>query len=269
MKQSGIVFDINKYSVHDGPGIRTTVFFKGCPLNCLWCHNPESKKLAPETTVKITRKKLLSLSYSETKDVVGREVTVDEVMKEIIKDRMFYEESGGGVTFSGGEPMMQPDFLKSLLIKCKELEINTAVDTSGYAGKEAFKKIINYVDLFLFDIKIIDEQEHINYTGVSNKLILENLKYLSEAGKNIRIRIPLIPDITDTKKNLMQIAEVLSSLKNITKIDLLPYNELSESKYKRFDKNNCLKNKKMQPEEKLNKIVKLLETYGYNISLRG
>ncbi len=269
MQHTGIVFDIIKYSVHDGPGIRTTVFLKGCPLDCIWCHNPESKKLEPETTTKITRNKVLKLSYSETKDVVGREVTVDEIINEVFKDRMFYEQSGGGVTFSGGEPLMQPKFLKELLLKCKEQDIHTAVDTSGYASKEAFELIIPYTDLFLFDLKIISETEHKKYTGVSNKLILRNLIFLSEAAKKIRIRIPLIPEITDTETNLGQIAEFLSKLKNIFNVDLLPYNELSEGKNKKFNSKAQLENLKMQSDESLDKIKKTFEPLGVEITIRG
>ena len=269
MKQTGIVFDIIKYSVHDGPGIRTTVFLKGCPLDCIWCHNPESKKLDPETTIKITRNKLLKLSYSETKDVVGKEVTVDEIIYEILKDSLFYEQSGGGVTFSGGEPLMQPDFLQSLLQRCKEKDIHTAVDTSGYAGTEAFNKIIPFTDLFLFDLKIMDEEDHKKYTGMSNKLILRNLINLSESAKKIRIRIPLIPGITDTESNLGKIAEFLSHLKNISNIDLLPYNELSEGKNKKFSSKVQLENLKIQPNESLDKIKKTFEPLGIEITIRG
>ena len=269
MKETGFVFDIIKYSVHDGPGIRTTVFLKGCPLDCIWCHNPESKKLQPETTIKITRNKLLKLSYSETKDVVGREVTVDEIMNEVSKDFMFYEQSGGGVTFSGGEPLMQPDFLLSLLQRCKEKDIHTAVDTSGYANYNVFKKIFPYTDLFLFDLKIMDEIEHNKYTGVSNKLILRNLTNLSETAKKIRIRIPLIPGITDTESNIGQIAGFLSQLKNISNIDLLPYNELSEGKNKKFSNKVHLENLNVQPDETINKIAKTFEPLGVEITIRG
>jgi len=269
LQQTGIVFDIIKYSIHDGPGIRTTVFLKGCPLDCIWCHNPESKKLKPETTTRITSNKVLRLSYSETKDIVGREVNVDEIINEVLKDRMFYEQSGGGVTFSGGEPLMQPRFLNSLLVKCKEHDIHTAVDTSGYASEEVFKSIIPYTDLFLFDLKIMDEAEHKKYTGVSNKLILRNLTFLSEAAKKIRIRIPLIPDITDTGSNLEHIAGFLSKLSNISNIDLLPYNELSESKNNKFSSKAHLENLKIQSEESLDMIKKTFESLGAEITIRG
>ena len=182
---------------------------------------------------------------------------------------MFYEQSGGGVTFSGGEPLMQPKFLKSLLMRCKELDIHTAVDTSGYSSKEAFESIIPYTDLFLFDLKIMDEAEHKKYTGVSNKIILRNLTYLSESAKKIRIRIPLIPDITDTKSNLRQIAKFLSELKNISNVDLLPYNELSEGKNKKFSSKVKLENLKMQSDESLDKIKKTFEPLGVEITIRG
>ncbi len=269
VKNTGTVFDISKYAVHDGPGIRTTVFLKGCPLDCVWCHNPESKKIGAETTVKTTRSRPLKLSYTETKDVIGREVTVEEVMKEIEKDLIFYEESGGGVTFSGGEPLMQPAFLESLLKSCKEKAIHTAVDTSGFANWDVFEKILDYIDLFLFDLKIMDEVNHVKYTGVSNKIIKRNLIRLSEAGKKMRIRIPLIPGITDTEENLREIIYFLSPIKNIKEVDLLPYNELSEGKYKRFSKENGLKDLKMQSQEKIDKIINIFKPYGYEITVKG
>ncbi len=269
MNTGGIVFDLKKYAVHDGPGIRTTIFFKGCPLSCVWCHNPESQKLSPETIIKINRNKLLKLSYSETRDTIGREVTVSELMTEIEKDIMFYDESCGGITISGGEPLMQPEFLLELLKQCKAKEIHTAVDTSGYASKETFNKISDYVDLFLFDLKIMDENEHLKYTGVSNKLILENLLYLTQKSKNVRIRIPLIPGITDTKKNLNQIIEFISPLKSISGVDLLPYNELSENKYKKRSKRFDLINLKTQPEFTINMIKEIFQPLGCEISIRG
>ncbi len=269
MEIRGIVFDIKRYAVHDGPGIRTTVFFKGCPLRCLWCHNPESQKLAPEAAENITRKKFLNYSDSSNENFIGTEFTVSELMKEIEKDVIFYDESGGGITISGGEPLMQPEFLYGLLKECKAKDIHTAVDTSGYASQGIFNKIYDYVDLFLFDLKIIDEKEHLKYVGVPNKLILSNLINLNQKGKKVRIRVPLIPGITDSEKNLNQIIETISNLKTISNIDLLPYNEMSEGKYSRFKKQFELKNLKTQPEVTINRIKKSFEPLGCEISIRG
>ncbi len=269
MEIRGTIFDIKKYAVHDGPGIRTTIFFKGCPLRCLWCHNPESQKLTPESAENITHKKFLNYSDSKNGNFIGREITVSELMKEIEKDVMFYDESGGGVTISGGEPLMQPEFLFKLLKECKAKDFNTALDTSGYASQDLFNKIYDYVDLFLFDLKIIDKKEHLKHVGVPNKLILSNLINLCHKGKKVRIRVPLIPGITDTEKNLNQIIEIISDLKNISNIDLLPYNEMSEGKYSRFNKKFELKNLKTQPEITINRIKKSFEPLGCEISIRG
>jgi pyruvate formate lyase activating enzyme len=178
MEEKGFIFDIKKYSINDGPGIRTTVFLKGCPLNCLWCHNPESRNMKPE---RISASSYSWNFYSQSCDpeIIGREASTNEIFGEIKKDIPFYEESSGGVTFSGGEPLLQINFLKSLLTICKTSGIHTAVDTSGYVPYANFETILSLTDLFLFDIKIVSEELHHKYTGVSNKLIMENLQKLT------------------------------------------------------------------------------------------
>ena len=269
MADRGIIFNINKYAVNDGPGIRTTIFLKGCPLNCQWCHNPESRDSSIEIPAKENLKKLLNLPLSETKNAIGRIVTSEDLIKEILKDIVFYEESGGGVTFSGGEPMMQPEFLMKMLIKCREKGIHTAIDTSGYATTNSYKKIAEYTDLFLFDLKLADNKEHIKYTGVPNRLIHKNLLELNTLGKQIRIRIPLIPGITDTDKNLSEIITLIRPLKNISNIDVLPFNELIDGKYSRLEKSLSLKELKMQSEEELKEISGKFDGLGYEVSIRG
>ena len=231
----GLIFDIKRYAIHDGPGIRTTVFFKGCPLSCLWCHNPESQKITPETILKINRRKCLNLSYSETKKVFGKEVSVDEVMAEVERDIVFYDQSGGGVTFSGGEPLMQFDFLKEMLVACKQKDIHTAVDTSGYVPFERIESIEPEVDLFLYDLKMMDSELHLKYTGSENHLIIKNLKMLDNRGIKTIIRFPIIPGITDTKKNVNEMMEFLKYFENINEIDLLPYHRFAEKKYLRLN----------------------------------
>jgi pyruvate formate lyase activating enzyme len=243
----GQVFNVQRFSVNDGPGIRTTVFFRGCPLSCTWCHNPESWRVP----------------------VSGEDVTVDSIMDIIKRDVMFYEESGGGVTFSGGEPLEQPDFLLLLLKACRKLDINTAVDTSGYANFDFFNKILPFTDLFLFDLKIIDDHLHLHHTGVSNKIIHENLFNLSSKGKKIFIRIPLIPGITDTDENINSIIELLSSVKTIHHVSLLPFNEISKSKYKKLNINNELASMQTQTEQELNELSSTFASAGYEVSLRG
>lgn len=266
---NGIVFDIKKYAIHDGPGIRTTVFLKGCPLKCRWCHNPESIKPGCEVIVKINRKKTLDLSYSETKEVIGKEVTPDEIFNEIKKDKLFYDEGKGGVTFSGGEPMMQTDYLYELLQLCRKEDIHTVVDTSGMADWQNFLKILPLVDLFLYDLKIMDDVKHKEYTGVSNTRIKENLIKLSEAGANIRIRIPLIPEITDTEENIDRIIDFVKNLTNIKTIDILPFNTIYDGKYSKMNMENKLKGTGRQNNEYLEKIKQKLNSAGYDVIIGG
>ncbi|MBN3034681.1 MAG: glycyl-radical enzyme activating protein [Bacteroidales bacterium] len=222
MPIKGLVFNIQRFSVHDGPGIRTTVFLKGCPLQCNWCHNPEGRKAVPE-------------------EVNGRQVGLwydsHELMKELERDLIFYEDSGGGVTFSGGEPLSQAEFLAEMLGLCREAGIHCAVDTSGYAGKSTFRRLLGKPDLYLYDIKLMDPILHLKYTGVSNAEILDNLKYLSHCKEQVIIRIPMIPGITATLKNLEDIIRFLRGLGTITEVHLLPYHRLAEAKYRQFGVN--------------------------------
>ncbi len=262
----GIIFDIKKFAIHDGPGIRTTIFFKGCPLNCWWCHNPESIRSLPE------RIKVNHLNSNENiceEELFGKKYSVEDLLREIKKDQVFYDESGGGVTFSGGEPMLQLKFLKEVLVECKQSGIHTAVDTSGYVIKRLFSQIYDFTDLFLYDLKIFDNDLHREFTGVSNEIILSNLKYLIDRGNKVIIRIPLIPTITDTEKNLSELATYTMKLKNVKKVDLLPYNEIAEAKYKRFNINYKPGRLKMQDEVKLNKIKTYFEDLGLEILVRG
>ncbi|MCF2140587.1 MAG: glycyl-radical enzyme activating protein [Candidatus Lokiarchaeota archaeon] len=221
---SGIIFDIKKFAIHDGPGIRTTVFFKGCPLKCWWCHNPESQNPTPQKYI----------SGFKVNETIGRIISVKEVFKEVEKDIIYYDESGGGVTFSGGEPFMQPKFLAALLSQAKLLEINTVVDTSGYVAWKLIKSMLSYIDFFLYDLKLFDSKLHYKYIGIDNSIILGNLKkllQLMDYRQNINIRIPIIPTITDTSENLTQIRDFLIQNNFSGKINLLPYNPLGERKY--------------------------------------
>jgi pyruvate formate lyase activating enzyme len=236
---SSLVFDIRHFSVHDGPGIRTTVFLKGCPLSCAWCHNPESQLFEPEACVRIRRIDDKEFPITET---IGKPMSVVEVMGEVAKDIVIFDESNGGVTFSGGEPLSQHDYLKALLIACKSKEIHTAVDTSGYASKTVVESIMSYADLFLFDLKLANDEEHRKYTGVSNKPILENLDLIINSRKKVIIRIPLIQDITDTDINLKALRDVIQKYPSIERVDLLPFHNIAKSKYERFGKEYRLSN---------------------------
>ena len=230
---TGIIYDIKKYAIHDGPGFRTTVFMKGCPLDCWWCHNPESRDPNPQARGKMRPVKNMPLLDNEN-NVIGVRVTTEAVLEEIRKDILFFDESGGGVTFSGGEPLLQPKFLQALLKVCKQEGIHTVVDTTGLAFFKTIEMLAPYVDLFLYDIKLLDDALHQKYTGVSNKRIVENLLKMESAGYPLRIRIPLIPEFTDSKENLESIALFLKEKTGIREVELLPYNSMGESKYERL-----------------------------------
>ncbi len=265
---TGIVFDIKRFALHDGPGIRTTVFMKGCPLRCWWCHNPESIREIPES---IKAKSLNSSvnDYCEEEELFGKSYSTQDLLNEIRKDKIFYDESGGGVTFSGGEPLIQNSFLEEMLKLCKEDEINTVVDTSGYANYKLFESIYDYTDIFLYDLKLMDDEFHKKFTNVSNKTILQNLERLTERGNKVVIRIPLIPNISDTTENLSQVSQFISTLKNIRRIDLLPYNKIAESKYKRLNKPSKLGELVSQSEEELETIKSKFDSLNIEVTIRG
>lgn len=241
------IFDIQRNSFVDGPGIRTTVFFKGCNLRCKWCHNPESQ--AMEKQIMFYKNKCTGcgrckdltidntdfLCFNDAKEICGKEYTVDEVLKEVLKDKTFYETSGGGVTFSGGECMLQIDFLTEILQKCKENGIHTAVDTAGNISWQHFEKIMPYTDLFLYDVKCISDDLHKEGTGVSNRLILENLQKLSEKfDGDIIIRIPVMAGYNATDEEMQKIADFLQNIKHKS-VELLPYHKMGDHKYEALD----------------------------------
>jgi len=239
----GTIFDIKSFATHDGPGIRTTVFMKGCSLDCWWCHNPESKNSKIEQNI--------SGGHLE-KSVIGENYSVDRLFDEIIKDELFYDESGGGVTFSGGEAMLQIDFLVKILKKCKSRGIHTTIDTSGCCPQENFQKVLPYTDLFLYDIKLMDSGLHEKYTSEPNQFILSNFKYLIAQNVNIQVRIPLIPQLTDNFDNLKEIRTFLQPYRSKIDIELIPYNKLGESKIKRYT--NKLGTLKTQTNEQMQKF---------------
>ena len=264
MNQTGIIFDLKKYAIHDGPGIRTTVFFKGCPLNCWWCHNPESQNPEPEPRGKFNQKSNLKL-LRQPENLIGKKVTVQEVMDEIEKDIIFYDDSGGGVTFSGGEPLAQENFLFELVNECKQKDIHTCVDTCGLAPISVFEKINPFVDLYLYDLKIWNDDLHKKFTSVSNKVIQRNLVWLSELGIKINIRIPLIPGIVDTKENIKNIGQFISTLRNINKIELLPFNKIGENKYKRMSRKNLLPKLSSHSKHELDQLKNIFLSCGVNV----
>lgn len=261
--KTATVFNVQRFSLGDGPGIRTTVFLKGCPLNCLWCHNPESKNAYPElmlypdkcigcgNCLKVCPKGLHTIgeqgehlidrekcarcfACSEgcvgALEAAGKEMSVEQVLTEVLKDNAFYRNSGGGMTLSGGEPLMHFDFTLALLQSAKEQGLHTCIETCGYAPWEHIEALIPYVDIFLWDVKEIDPARHKEYTGVSNERILENLRKLSAAGAEIVLRCPVIPGLNDRKEHLAGIAALAEELSGVTRVDVEPYHPLGQSK---------------------------------------
>jgi pyruvate formate lyase activating enzyme len=298
---TGTVFNIQRYSIHDGPGIRTTVFLKGCPLNCWWCQNPESQLSGQEMIfwgdrcigcgacsticpsgaiqikngIPITEKekcilcgKCIEKCPTLAREMIGEKLTTEEVIKEIEKDLVFYEESGGGVTFSGGEPLGQSEFLEGLLNGCREKKIHTAVDTSGYISWEILNKISLKVDLFLYDLKLMDNERHKKYTGVSNEIILENLEKLSTVHNNIFVRFSVIPGINDDYQNIREMGEFLSPLE-ITQVNLLSYHYMGKDKYRRLGSTYKLADIQSPSREKLSDVSAILRKFNLNVKLRG
>jgi pyruvate formate lyase activating enzyme len=264
---NALIFDIKKYAVNDGPGIRTTVFFKGCPLRCIWCHNPESRNTGTEQMHFIRH---FDGKKYEKMETVGKLLTVENVFTEVLKDEVFYQESGGGVTFSGGEPTFHADFLIALAGMLKQRGIHTALDTCGYAPLEVFEKLNPFIDLYLYDLKLIDDDLHRSYTGCSNLRIIKNLNYLSKENAEIIIRIPVIPGITDSDENFNAIAQLLDSLPNKVKsISLLPFHTTAGHKYTRLESENPMQGFKNMSRDEVSKYINIFESKGYTVTIGG
>jgi pyruvate formate lyase activating enzyme len=258
------IFEIKRFAVHDGDGIRTTVFFKGCPLHCVWCHNPEG--LSKDTQIAHYGHKCISCGECKKEGFVpencigesyvlyGKEMTVGELMPILLEDKEFYENSGGGITLSGGECLIYADFCAELLKRLKKEGVHTAVDTSGFISREALDKVIPYTDVFLYDIKAFDEDVHIKCTGQSNKIILENLTYLDSLEKSLEIRVPYVPDYNDGQ--MERIAAFLSTLKNIVKVRVLPYHNHAASKYLALGMENTLP-KRLPADEEIKRAERI------------
>ncbi len=269
MECTGTIFDLRRFCIHDGPGIRTTVFFQGCPLDCWWCHNPEGRSTSAETFPLGRAGGIATTSNQLSQSTFGRMVTVSEVIHEVMRDEPFYDQSRGGVTFSGGEPMAQIEFLDDLLDACTGVGLHCTIDTCGYTSFVDFERIRDRVDLFLFDLKLIDPAAHKYYTGVSNEIILANLAALAKLGCNIDVRLPLIPDITDTMENLEAVAAFLRPLCSIRRISLLPYNKLGEDKVERLHLLRRRLGLEPQSPEMLERLAAIFRDYGYEVRIGG
>ena len=254
------IIQIQKFSVHDGPGIRSTVFFKGCPLRCRWCHNPESQNPEPE--------------YMTEPDghsaQVGRAYSVPELVRLLAKDQIFYEQSGGGVTLSGGEVMIQDmDYVAGLLNGLRQAGISTAIDTCGCAPREHFERVLPCTDLFLYDLKMMDPDRHREYTGTSNDIILKNLKYLSEQGAVIDLRLIMVGDLNMDPDSLRKIAGFLKA-ENIRpqRISLLPYHDFGRDKYAKLGR-ECTQNFRKPTEDEMKAAKEFFLQSGYSVSIGG
>ncbi|MFW6082685.1 MAG: glycyl-radical enzyme activating protein [Chloroflexota bacterium] len=297
---TGRVFDIKRFSIHDGPGIRTTVFLKGCPLTCWWCHNPEGQALQAELILRPERcigcgacldvckhgavlrledrfstdrerctvcGACVEVCYAGARELVGREMTCSELMNEIERDAPFYDQSGGGVTFSGGEPLCQPDFLREILQACKQRSLHTALDTCGSVRWRILDEIRDYVDLFLYDLKLMDDKRHRAVTGVSNTPILSNLRALSQHGHAIILRIPIIPGINDDRENIEAIGAFAARLNSAPHVDLLPYHQIGRHKYHQLEKKCPLPQTDPPGDEPLANIAQQLREHRLEVSI--
>jgi len=263
----GLIFDIKHFAIHDGPGIRQTIFFKGCPLHCLWCHNPESQSDKQEIIIKNNKLNNKSFSFEEK---IGKWLSVEEVMNSIKKDVIFFDESGGGVTFSGGEPFMQAGFLDALLNKCKSHSIHTCIDTCGFAPEDVFQKTALKADQILFDIKHLDEKTHRKYTGESNQLILNNFRFLCDHEKDIVIRFPVIPGINDDIEYLKRLNSFLIQFRHaVSGVNILPFHSTAMHKYKNLNKRDFFNNVKEPSEESIFEIKRLFENSCFKVMIGG
>ena len=304
VQPNGLVFKIQRHALHDGPGIRTLVFLKGCPLRCLWCFNPESHSTRPQVmhdpakclgcgecgqacprpdAIEFTNRGValkrgvcdgcglcVQACPSGAMTLWGEGMTVAQVMRQVLKDKVFYERSGGGVTLSGGEVAMQPDFAAAVLKSCQENAIHTAIETSGYAPWSSLNKIIQYCRLVLYDLKAMDPVKHLELTGVDNSLILQNARAIANLEVPMIIRVPLIPGCNDSSQNLKATAEfVANHLPGVSELHLLPYEMIGEIKYQRLGRDYALKSLMPPSDEATRQAEEILAPYGLKVQVKG
>lgn len=296
----GLIFDVMRFSLHDGPGIRTTVFFKGCPLDCWWCHNPEGLSSEPEVIYFADRcvrcgdcvaacphhaihwdgrpvhdpalcqkaGACAAVCPADATQMLGRWMSVEQLLEEIAKDQVFFDDSGGGVTFSGGEPFLQPRFLEAALAACRARRIHTAVETCGVANQQALLRAARYVDLFLYDLKVIDPEKHQKYTGASNETILENLRALAAEHGHVIVRMPVIPGVNDDAQNAEDLWQFLQAAR-IPRLDLLPYHHTGSDKYPRLNRTYRLEALKPPSAEQIQALVTRFRQRGLDVRVGG
>lgn len=298
-----LIFDIKRYAINDGPGIRITVFFKGCPLSCAWCHNPES--ISPAKQKLYTHSKCIACNLcveactqnaciltskgivtdpdacllcgkcaevcpTKATEMTGMEMSVEQIMHEIRKETLLLDQSEGGVTFSGGEPLMHHKFLIELLDKCNQEQIHTCVDTTGYTSKEILLEVAKRTDYFLYDLKAMDTNVHKDYTGINNERLLSNLKLLASTGAHMSIRIPLIKGVNDDTNNLEKSAEFISKLQGEKKIvNILPYHSVARKKYEKLAQVYDDRGMDVPSDEKLMEAESIFKKYGIDIIIGG
>lgn len=298
--RQGHIFDIQRFSINDGPGIRTTVFLKGCPLRCIWCDNPESQEQLPQLfyfeslctrcghcvevcpvgasrissdgSIEIDRElcrgcgTCVETCLAEARVISGRLISVDEVVEIVRKDELFYRNSGGGVTASGGEPTYQPGFLKQLLRECQRWGIHTTLDTCGYIKWEIMAGILDHVDLVYYDLKHMDTGRHREFTGVGNELILDNARRISQSGKPIVMRIPLIPGYNDSEESIKAMAGFVRRIK-VERVHIIPFHQLGSKKYERLGMTYKLGEVKPYQEEEIQTFKDTFQAYGLEVSI--
>jgi pyruvate formate lyase activating enzyme len=297
-----LVLSVTRMTVHNGPGIRTLILFKGCPLHCLWCSTPEAQKVEPELalypdrcnqckrcvqvcpmnaislageTVNINRVlcnvcgKCAPVCYTEAIKLLGQEMTIEELLTEVKKDAIVYKHSGGGVTVSGGEPLLNPDFTNELLRAFNEESISIGVDTCGYVPWENIEKVLPYIDFFLWDIKHMNSKKHRKFTGVSNELILSNARAVSERNIPLYIRVPIIPGYNDSEENIRATCEFARGLSSLVSIDLLPLHHLGKARYNSLNLTYPLADIPLIPNNVLHNIKRLVESYKLDCRIVG
>ena len=254
----GRIFDIQKFSIHDGPGLRTIVFLKGCIFRCKWCCNPESQEF-----------NIQEMKVDGRTKIIGKDITVREVLGKVAQDRPYYKRSGGGITLSGGECMCQPEFAKALLYSAKEIGINTAIETTGGVDSKIVREIIPYADTVLMDIKHINSEKHKKFTGRDNKIILENSKIIASSNSDLMIRVPVIPTFNDTKEEIEAIVKFTKTLQGVSKIHLLPYHRMGEDKYFGLNRQYLLKGLNYPTNNQMNDLLEIVKKEGFNGQIGG